>query len=866
MRDRNKKTPSAVAAPMGRWRALAARCLGMAARGEVLSASWHNVLCGLFLGGLLAYGAAFAWYMLARFDLVNLIRDVSTDDSFYYFQIAHNLAEGKFSTFDGGITRTNGYHPLWLFLITPFYWVFDKEAALFGIKAFEIMLVAAGVALVAAAARLARLPWVLLFAALPMLYHIPMLIAGMEAAAALFMLGLFMLTVCLFARSPTRWQWPLAAVAFALPWVRLEYIAISLAATAALCLIEWSWQERAPSASLGARARSVLSVKAVVPFLAAGAGLLVYFAYNWLVFGGIVPVSGVSKQFWSQDLWESEGGYSLTRNIQDFLRIPAFDDELGVVLEVFAYLLLVWWFARHSRSRQDWLLLAFLAGVFGLAAGHLAKFAQSVLTVHPYWGSYPWYFVPAHLMMAVIIPVRCYVAIYFIRRFVGPRSRCTVNILGMGIVVIGVVFLLAKADFTLPFRLVDWWSKSTSREWEVTSFLGTMVMDRLIPEDSVVGSWDAGAIGYFSRFPVVNLDGLVNSYDYMRARREGIEAAFYQRYGITHFANVQSANHRIDAMLFEGPPYLDPSDERRFKLSSAEPLPSGFDRSAKFWERMAPHFDYQSESVAVVVDGNMAQAFARDCAPAGMHDEPVVLSWPTEGGETVSLVWRPWEDASENSLGFCVNAFELPNDAHPPIRIRTAPAGSIHSGNHLYLGEQVLARFEDGFDGWLLEGEAVTNHGQNERYRDQSPISGNKGRGFLTSYHPDKGDLTTGRAFSPAFTAESDQYLTFLIAGGVGSGVGLRLLAGGDEAAVWRGENTERFKRVVYPLAEVAGQRLQLELFDNETGGWGHIMLDSVMLARRQSEEQSEEPYVPLPDRLDQNRPVDARRGPRMAE
>ena len=85
------------------------------------------------------------------------------DDSFYYFQIARNLAEGKFSTFDGGITQTNGYHPLWMLLITPFYWVFDKEAALFAIKAFEIMLIAGGVALVAAAARLARLPYIALF-------------------------------------------------------------------------------------------------------------------------------------------------------------------------------------------------------------------------------------------------------------------------------------------------------------------------------------------------------------------------------------------------------------------------------------------------------------------------------------------------------------------------------------------------------------------------------------------------------------------------------------------------------------------------------------------------------------------------------
>ena len=49
--------------------------------------------------------------MLAAFDLVNLIRDANYDDSFYYFQIAYNLSQGKFSTFDGGITQTTATTP-----------------------------------------------------------------------------------------------------------------------------------------------------------------------------------------------------------------------------------------------------------------------------------------------------------------------------------------------------------------------------------------------------------------------------------------------------------------------------------------------------------------------------------------------------------------------------------------------------------------------------------------------------------------------------------------------------------------------------------------------------------------------------------
>ena len=627
----------------------------------MLPSRLRNALFGLFLGGILAYGAGFAWYMLDRFDLIDLIANTH-DDAFYYFQIARNLVEGKFSTFDGGITRTNGYHPLWLLLITPFYWLFDKEAALFAIKAFEIMLIAGGVALVAAAARAARMPWYLLFAALPLLYRRPYLIEGMEAAAALFMLGLFFLAVMLYARDSQRWQWPLAAVAFALPWVRLEYIAISLAATAALGLIEWSRQERAPGASLGERARSARSVKAVVPFLAAAAGILAYFAYNQLVFGGIVPVSGATKAARAQIKWEQEGGYSLAQNFREVLQIPVFDHELLVALEVCAYLLLVWWFARRSRSRQDRLPLAFLAGVFGLAAGHLAQFAQTVLTSHPDMGPWLWYFVPAYLMMALIVPVRCWVAIYVIRRFIGSKSQRATDILSLGIVLTGAALLFIKADFTEPFQRVEALSVLTGtddkriravayNEWTEAVYGGTQLMNRVLPEDSVVGAWDAGVIGYFSRFPVVNLDGLVNSYDYFHAKNRARDG-FHREFGITHFAEPTSFEGSLVNILNRWELQLWPSG-----------LPADENTVAGTWQRIEPHFDHQSAGSGLIVDGRLALAFVRDCAP----NELTVLSWVGLGEETVANDWA--------QIGPCVGAFVLPHDARPPVRVETMSMG-----------------------------------------------------------------------------------------------------------------------------------------------------------------------------------------------
>ncbi len=525
--------------------------------------------------------------------------------------------------------------------------------------------------LVAVAARLARLHWILLFAALPMLYRASALFRGLEAAAALFMLGLFFLSICLFARNPKRYKWSLTAVAFALPWVRLEHIAISLAATGALCLIgvvkAGAAARRVPEESV----RSIPALDAITPLCGAVAGILVYFAYNYLVFGGIVPVSAAIKHDWSQELWDREGGYSIVQNFQDVLYIPVFDYELLVALEVCAYLLLVWWFARRSRNRNDWLLLAFMVSMFGLAAGHLAKFAQTVLTVHPYFGRYGWYFVPAYLMMVLIVPVRCYVALHLIRRFIGTRSpKLPMFCLSLGIVLLIAIFLFTRANFTGPFRFVDQESESTYHDnWLINIQIGTRVMNRVLPEDSIIGSWDAGVIGYFSDFPVVNLDGLVNSYDYFHATKEhawGREfKSLHRAFGISHLANAAGAV--FDNVLFESPTHSAGRGRRqKFTLASVDPL-EDVDVAAWFWERIEPNFDYHQNGVGLIVDGRLAQAFARDCAP----DELIVWSWTGQGGETVV---KPGTNTHRNPTGLCVGALVLPRDALPPVRVGTMTA------------------------------------------------------------------------------------------------------------------------------------------------------------------------------------------------
>ncbi len=58
-------------------------------------------------------------FMLAPVSWV-LDRWFTTDDAFYYYQVARNILAGNGSTFDG-FNLTNGYHPLWMLVLLPVF-------------------------------------------------------------------------------------------------------------------------------------------------------------------------------------------------------------------------------------------------------------------------------------------------------------------------------------------------------------------------------------------------------------------------------------------------------------------------------------------------------------------------------------------------------------------------------------------------------------------------------------------------------------------------------------------------------------------------------------------------------------------------
>ena len=100
-------------------------------------------------------------------------------------------------------------------------------------------------------------------------------------------------------------------------------------------------------------------------------------------------------------------------------------------------------------------------------------------------------------------------------------------------------------------------------------------------------------------------------------------------------------------------------------------------------------------------------------------------------------------------------------------------------------------------------------------------------------------------ARSPQFTADALDCLGFLISGGHSKRTGLRLLANGVEAKVWRADSGlwpfSNFRFVSHPLADVANATLQLELFDDDSGRHGYVLLDHITLRRAEDGQCAEE-------------------------
>ena len=450
-----------------------------------------------------------------------LVEAITVDDTYYYLQTAWNHKALGFPTFDGR-NGTNGVQFLWYWIVLGVGWLFEsKESYLRAVVTLSALLSAACYLLIWRIGRLLASPLFGVVGAICWFYlnvtfhrSSLLMVSGLEnALAALLIWGLVLVLVRVAARQGSelvitaRDFWLVTLLLSGLVLTRLD--ALLLAAPLYLGLL-WAARRTEPGAERSGQGVGLQTVY-VATSMAALCGLLMA-GFNRWAGGSWLPVSGLIKQ----DAWSWSG--------PEFVAL--LEESAGWILPAVAFetsglssrvALAVLWLGTGLLAWRG------LAGR-GRLARHLALGLGAVVLFHTAWiAGYGtiynfWYRTP------LIVLLVCVVAFGWSFGLGAGRARAAL-----------VSFLALLA---LPAALISFFHESGS--YVPTHHAQRLVVAEWVgentPPDARLAAWNAGELAFFGSRPVVNLDGLINSYAYYRdvlIGEKGLEG-YLEEQGVSH--------------------------------------------------------------------------------------------------------------------------------------------------------------------------------------------------------------------------------------------------------------------------------------------------------------------------------------------
>ena len=131
------------------------------------------------------------------------------------------------------------------------------------------------------------------------------------------------------------------------------------------------------------------------------------------------------------------------------------------------------------------------------------------------------------------------------------------------------------------------------------------------------------------------------------------------------------------------------------------------------------------------------------------------------------------------------------------------------------------------YQGWTTSGSAFGSKPSTGKIGDQQPVTGNVD-GFVNSFQPN--DSATGKLTSEPFQISED-FISFRIGGGNHPEQAcLNLLIDGKVVRTATGKNSEDLEIRGWNVSEFKGKQATLEIVDNVSGAWGHILVDELAL------------------------------------
>lgn len=445
--------------------------------------------------------------VISIFIVVSVYGVLLVDDGYYYLQIAKNLSQGNGPTFDG-INYTNGFHPLWQFALVPVLFIIRnlETAAVAATVLQTVFFAGAGFLLYRIILEVSSREWPGKVAALFFLLNFWLwskgAVSGMETGILLFC---FSMTLLMFSRLIQNKSGAVPLTVFLLLTIAARLDSLALAAGICLFLL------------LVRRYRDFFYV--AVP---SAAYLAVYMLVNRLYFGRFFPVSGYIK---------SASGTGLLKNFlasgnMEFLNhgsgnLTAFVTLAGriplpvAVVAIVAFLFILALFIKKSNTQVRGVVTAGFV-YMTLILGYYSFMYESILDIYTYY----W------------IPSVFTILLFMFLLIAGIGYKRVRAVLLWSLVAFLVLFNVVYASDRLSgFAFVYPDSERPLRH-------GVDFLNSSLDSGTIVGSWDAGYVGYYCDHTVVNLDGLVNNYEFQEILADQGLEAYLNMQNITCIANV----------------------------------------------------------------------------------------------------------------------------------------------------------------------------------------------------------------------------------------------------------------------------------------------------------------------------------------
>jgi fructan beta-fructosidase len=151
--------------------------------------------------------------------------------------------------------------------------------------------------------------------------------------------------------------------------------------------------------------------------------------------------------------------------------------------------------------------------------------------------------------------------------------------------------------------------------------------------------------------------------------------------------------------------------------------------------------------------------------------------------------------------------------------------------------------------GWTATGGLVNQPVATGAIGGQQPVAGFEGKGLIDTF-VNGSDQAQGTLTSPVFTI-TQAYINFLIGGGNNPYPGsnptaVLLLVNGQVVDSATGQDEELLNWVSWNVTQYIGQKAQIEIIDQSSGGWGHINADEFLAAASPAHPVSNETTVNL--------------------